>query len=87
MSEVIDFPASGPLTPGHADRIHAQAFRDLEARLCDCVSMALIAAQIAANVRSENGELIFAVSHVLEMLTKLKADYYAAYEEREPIEP
>ncbi len=58
---------------------HAKAFRDLEGRICDCVRMAGIGAQITTNTPGVEGEVVFAISHTFDMLTKLKADYYAAY--------
>jgi len=58
---------------------HARAFRDLEGRLSDCETMAGIGSQIIANARGVDGEVVFVVTHTRDMLTKLKADYYAAY--------
>ncbi len=71
--------ASAPRGESEAevDKLHSEAFRDLEPRICDCVSMAKIAAQNVMNIRTEDSELVFAVAHVSEMLTALKADYYA----------
>jgi hypothetical protein len=48
--------------------------------LCDCESMGKIAAQMMfAKDDGSNRELVFAVAHVAEMLTALKADYYARW--------
>jgi hypothetical protein len=41
--------------------------------------MASIAAQIATKAAGLDGELVFAVTHVSEMLTTFKASYYAAW--------
>ena len=79
---ILEFPqtAGGPSrTADSKTERQASDFCDLENDLCDCVTMASIAAQIAANSQAD-GELIFAVCHVSEMLAKLKAKYYAAYE-------
>ena len=78
MSNVVEFPLSDrPIAETDIDALHAEAFRDLENRMMDCVSTAKIAAQIAMNTRTEDGELVFAVAHTWELLEKLKKDYYA----------
>jgi|RhiMethySRZTD1v2_1073278.scaffolds.fasta_scaffold1877408_1 hypothetical protein len=41
--------------------------------------MAKIAAQLMSNARSDDDELVFAVFHVFQMLTSLKADYQARW--------
>jgi hypothetical protein len=41
--------------------------------------MAQIATQIVTNETGLSGELVFAVTHAFEMLTALKANYYAAW--------
>jgi hypothetical protein len=83
MSNIVEFPtADGPehqWTESEIDKLHSQAFRNLEPSICDCESMAKIAAQIAMNTRTEDRELVFAVVHAMEMLTALKANYYAAW--------
>ncbi len=86
MSSIIEFPiADKPITESEIDKLHGDAFRDLEPSICDCESMAKIAAQIVMNTKTEDRELVFAVAHVSEMLTALKANYYAAwYGERKP---
>lgn len=79
MSNIVDFPLSDrPISEAEVDKLHSQAFRDLESRICDCVSMAKIAIQAVMNLSTENGELVFAVAHTSEMLDTLKVDYYAA---------
>ena len=86
---ILEFPAllTGPTPDGQRDRLHADAFRDLEGPLCDCVHMTVIARHLAANEKDVDPELLFAIGHAAEMLEALKVDYYAAYEERKPIEP
>jgi hypothetical protein len=80
MSNVVEFPPSDrPAAPPDADKLHAEAFRYLENAICDCVSMARIAAQEVNEIRTENRELVFAVRHVSEMLAALKASYYTAW--------
>ena len=81
MSNIVEFPiADRPITESEVDKLHSEAFRDLEPRICDCTTMATIAAQMMfAKDDGTNRELVFAVAHVSEMLTALKADYYAAW--------
>ena len=78
---IVDFPLSDrPITKTEVDALHATAFRDLESTICDCVSMAKIAAQmVIAKDDGTDRELVFAVVHVLEMMDALKAGYYAAW--------
>jgi hypothetical protein len=86
--EIIDFPApSDRPIPAESNNeaetdieaLHAEAFRDLENRLMDCVSMATIAMNAIINHRTEDRELVFAVAHTWELLEKLKRDYYASW--------
>jgi hypothetical protein len=80
MSSIIEFPvADKPITESEIDKLHGDAFRDLEPSICDCESMAKIAVQIAMNTKTDDRELVFAVVHTMEMLTALKANYYAAW--------
>lgn len=82
MTTILEFPqaaGSPPRTPDSETKRQASDFCDLEGPLCDVVTMASIAANIAANARTDDGDLIFAVCHVSEMLDALKVKYYAAY--------
>ena len=80
MSSIIEFPiADKPITESEIDKLHGDAFRDLDMSICDCESMAKIAAQVAMNTKTEDHELVFAVVHAMEMLTALKKNYYAAW--------
>jgi hypothetical protein len=77
MSNIVEFPiADRPITESEIDKLHSEAFRDLEPSICDCESMAKIAAQIAMNTKTEDRELVV---HAMEMLTALKKNYYAAW--------
>jgi hypothetical protein len=88
MSDVVKFPgAGGSITADQEDKFQAQAFRDLEGRICDCVSMAKIATDAVMELRTDDRELVFAVAHTFEMLNTLKVDYYAAYNNEKPLEP
>jgi hypothetical protein len=78
---VIEFPGRGPAVEGRSeDEIHAEAFRDLEGHIGDCVCMARIAAQQMAEVKCDDGELAFSVFHLTEMLLNLQKYYKAAWE-------
>jgi hypothetical protein len=81
MADVVKFPgaSSDREINDDGDRLHAEAFRDLEPGICDCTTMAKIAAQIALSTNTTDRELVFAVAHVSEMLDAFKANYYAAY--------
>jgi hypothetical protein len=83
-------PAREP-SEAETDRLQAQAFRDLEGRIGDCVIMASIAVQIAEYAiegRSATAEkAMFAVFHVAEMLKKLNKDYLAVYEGKNAVGP
>jgi hypothetical protein len=72
--------ADRPITESEIDKLHSEAFGDLEPAICDCVSMAKIAAQMMfAKDDGTDRELVFAVAHVSEMLAALKTNYYAAW--------
>src|ERR1700730_8033417 len=80
MADVVKFPgaSSDREINDDGDRLHAEAFRDLEPGICDCTTMAKIAAQIVLSANTTDCELVFAVAHVSEMLDAFKANYYAA---------
>jgi K+/H+ antiporter YhaU regulatory subunit KhtT len=68
------------------DRKHSEAFRDLEADICDLMSMAQLTVREVESVLEEvapgteayeRGN--FAVIHLREMIGQLKARYYAGY--------
>lgn len=82
---VVDFPVPDrPITESEIDKLHSAAFRDLEDKIGDCVSMAKIAADQIHDHKTEDRELVFAVAHTWELLAKLKADYYAAWYDEKP---
>ena len=69
--------SGGPHTRGGEPVCCGEAFRELEGRLGDCVSLARIAAEKMPS--DANGDAFFAVVHSFEMLRKLQKDYYHAY--------
>jgi hypothetical protein len=83
---VIEFPGCEPpdqekpapieAAPKSDSDLHAQAFRDIEPEICDCVRMSYIAAHLVMN----NDEAApFAVGHLYEILRRFRQEYYAAY--------
>jgi hypothetical protein len=84
MSSIIEFPITDrPITESEIDKLHSEAFRDLEGRIADCAIMASIALQMvepAIGGREDKHEkAMFAVFEVAKMLKKLKADYQAMW--------
>jgi hypothetical protein len=66
MSDIIEFPGpqNRPTTEDETDKLYAKAFRDLEGRISDCVTMAGIAAQIVSELKiieSGTNEVVFTV--------------------------
>jgi hypothetical protein len=90
MSDIIEFPGppDRPITEDETDKLHAEAFRDLEGRIADCVVMAGIAARIVSELKITEGgtnEVHFTVFHTFQMLKKLQADYDAVYNTDKPM--
>jgi hypothetical protein len=84
MSNVVEFPSSDrPITEDEIDKLHAEAFRDLEGRISDCVWMSVIALEMAERAiegrEAKHEKAMFAVFEVAKRLKQLKADYYAAW--------
>jgi hypothetical protein len=66
---VIDFPGREPSSGDRStDEIHAEAYRDLEPHICDCVCMGNIAAQLLSDAKNDDEELGFAVFQLQDML-------------------
>jgi hypothetical protein len=82
MSEIVQFPGPSerPISEGNIDDIHAEAFRDLEPHIGDCVCMAQIASQAMANAKCTDERLAFSVFHLTEMLLNLQKHYRAAWD-------
>jgi hypothetical protein len=78
---VIEFPGCGTSPEDRSeDEIHAEAFRDLERHIGDCVCMGQIASEIMANAKCDDEKLAFAVFHLVEMLSNLGKHYRAAWD-------
>jgi len=92
MSNVVEFPPSNrpehQWTESEVDKIHAEAFRDLEGSISDCVWMAVIALEMverAMEGRDDKQEkAMFAVCEAAIKLKHLKANYYAAWHGEPP---
>jgi hypothetical protein len=83
MTTVIEFPGAEPPPGGyseeHVNKVHADAFRELESSLRDCVRMSEIAAELMLNAKVEDDSLRFAVFHTAEMLMRLEKEYDARW--------
>jgi hypothetical protein len=93
MSNIVEFPPSDrPIdthepehqwTESEVDKIHAEAFRDLEGSISDCVWMSVIALEMverAIEGRDDKHEkAMFAVFESAKRLMQLKTNYYAAW--------
>jgi hypothetical protein len=79
---VIRFP-DRQLQP--EDQRHAEAFRDLEPHIHDCVMMSQVAAQQMGNAACNDDGLSFAVFHLHEMLINLEKYYHAAWDGEVPL--
>jgi len=84
MSNLVTFPVEQrPFTEAEIDKLHAEAFRDLESRISDCVLMSTIALEMAERAiegREEKHEkAMFIVFELVRMLKRLKAGYHASW--------
>jgi hypothetical protein len=84
MSEIIEFPLPDrPFTESEIDKLHSQAFRDLEEKISDCVTMASIAVQMVVpaieGCDDKHKKAVFAMCHLAEMMEKLEEHYHAAW--------
>ena len=88
MSNVIG------LVPDHSavdvDELHAEAFRDLEGKVCDLDRMGEITEHLVADWCDDvtNGRSLelanFAVQHLADMLREFKTSYFAAWHGETP---
>ncbi|OAF11766.1 hypothetical protein AYJ54_07860 [Bradyrhizobium centrolobii] len=77
MSKVIQFPADERASPW--DKQQAEAFRELEGPLLDCVRMAGIASRLMSDVDGLDEQLVFAIFHTKDMLEDLLSTYIAGF--------
>jgi hypothetical protein len=82
-ADIISFPCDGlpdrPITNAEVDKLHGDAFRDLEMSLRDCVRMSEIAAETISRANIDDNQLNFAVFHLACMLSKLEKEYDARW--------
>ena len=79
-ADIVEFPLPDrPITEAEIDKLHSEAFRDLEGHIGDCATMAEITSQFMANAQCTDGRLAFSVFHLTEMLLNLKKYYAAAH--------
>jgi len=85
MSNVVEFPDLAPAegySEAYIEKLHAQAFRDMEGEVCDVDRMGEIANDLIMNCSArEDGfhdlELAtFAVWQLAKMLKEFKANYH-----------
>ncbi|MGY8678525.1 hypothetical protein Q2941_12040 [Bradyrhizobium sp. UFLA05-153] len=86
MSEIIAFPSAEQLSEVHSedagDKLHAEAFRDLEGAVCDVDRMGEIANDLIMRCAATEDSLhdlelaTFAVWQLAKMLKELRASYY-----------
>ena len=69
----------GGYSEKQVDRVHAEAFRELENNLRDCVRIGKIAANLTCGAKIEDPTLSFAVFHLAEMLMRLEKEYDARW--------
>jgi hypothetical protein len=91
MSEVTEFPiADRPITESEVDKLHAEAFRDLEGEVCDLDRMGEIAQKLIMNCAAREDSLhdlglaTFAVWQLAKMAKEFRANYYAVYHGEKP---
>jgi len=82
MSNIVDFPRREPPPEGYSEayveKLHAEAFRDLESDLRDSVKMAEITGTFDVQRKQDRG-LHFSVVHLMEMLQRLEKGYDARW--------
>ncbi|MGY8685018.1 hypothetical protein Q2941_45840 [Bradyrhizobium sp. UFLA05-153] len=77
---VIEFPGPDlPSRPDDIDKLHGEAFRELETNLRDCLRMVSTAAQLMFDASIEDDQLRFTVFHSAEMLKRLEKEYDASW--------
>ncbi len=85
MSNVVEFPPSDrPITESEIDKLHSEAFRDLEGEVCDLDRMGEIAQNLIMNCAAKEDSF-----HDLELATfavwqlaKMAKEFRTNYEER-----
>jgi hypothetical protein len=71
-SNVVNFPGR---KDGEIDARHAEAFRDMESSISDCVTMGQIAAECMSRADNGDQQLAFSVFHLRDMPAALRKEY------------
>ena len=82
MTNVVDFPvADRPITEDQQDKLHSEAFRDLEGEVCDLDRMGEIAQNLIMRCAAREDSFhdlelaTFAVWHLAKMAKEFRANY------------
>ncbi len=82
MSSIIEFPiADRPITESEIDKLHAEAFRDLEGEVCDLDRMGEIARNLIMNCAAKEDSFhdlelaTFAVWQLAKMANEFSTNY------------
>jgi hypothetical protein len=83
---VIEFPGHDrPITKDEIDKLHSEAFRDLEGAVCDLERAGAIARDLIMECAAREDSFrqlelaTFAVSQVARLAEEFKEDYYKRY--------
>lgn len=85
MSNVVEFPAADrPITESEIDKLHSEAFRDLEGEVCDLDRMGEIAQNLIMRcaAREDSFHDLELATFAVWQLAKLAKEFRANYEKR-----
>ena len=88
MSSVIEFPGKEPPPEGyakeHVDKLHAEAFRDLEGEVCDLDRIGEIAQNLIMNcvAREDSFHDLELAAFAVGQLAKMAKEFRTNYEKR-----
>jgi hypothetical protein len=88
MSSVIEFPGKEPPPEGyskeHVDKVHAEAFRDLEGEVCDLDRIGEIAQNLIMNcvAREDSFHDLELAAFAVGQLAKMAKEFRTNYEKR-----
>jgi hypothetical protein len=90
MSSIVEFPTvDRPIAESEIDKLHSEAFRDLEGEICDLERAAAIARDLIAECAAREDsyrklELAqFAVWQVAKLAEEFKQDYYKRWHDEQ----
>ncbi len=85
MSRIIEFPiADKPITESDIDRLHSEAFRDLEGEVCDLDRMGEIAQNLIMNCAAKEDSFhdLELATFAVQQLAKMAKEFRTNYEKR-----